>query len=513
MTADASPSVLICYAEKDMEFAAPLARQLQSQGFQSVLFNLDLSHRFLTEFRNTIVVLLLSPAALRSSVEARNRAASDLQAGQTSIIPVLARRCDWKSGFASYRVLPENLTPLADWTERDAGLREVVAAVLDAAATFGGKTRKKSKAPNAPEFSLVPEKHPDGVTVVMFSESGSRWITAGADHRVILWEGRKKLDEWAHSGRVGDAAISPDGKYAASLSVADGTCRIWSANTEQIVFRDITEGECLALSNDNLYLARQGAVWCLHLNSHNHTRLTLSDVSALAVCGDQLLAGTNDGDVFLGLPKRTLVSQFTLPVRRFAVKPGTPYAGVIADGAFLLSLKGRNQTPASLAHPGAYDISLSAKDSTLTVSPDYAAIWAKSGTAPQSRLDAPNGTTFTAGGLSPDGRFAILGCDNGDLLEWRLAPAANLPDWELLPPPSPLPTGPERLELAYLAVLANPRFYNILETFDEATLKEALAGATASTLREQLPGRNPPALWSAWARNVHKDKLNPPTTV
>jgi hypothetical protein len=80
-----------------------------------------------------------------------------------------------------------------------------------------------------------------------------------------------------------------------------------------------------------------------------------------------------------------------------------------------------------------------------------------------------------------------------------------------------LPTGEDRLRLAYLAVLELPELWNVLESLDES----ALAGVGAQlqlgpdqnvlqALQNRRPGVEPPPLWTAWIASLYPGKVDSP---
>jgi hypothetical protein len=104
----------------------------------------------------------------------------------------------------------------------------------------------------------------------------------------------------------------------------------------------------------------------------------------------------------------------------------------------------------------------------------------------------------------PDGVRVIWGSIQGDIFAWPID----------LSVARALPSGPERLRLAYLAVLESPELWRVLETWDES----ALSGIGAQlgippdqdvleTLRARRPDASPPELWAAWMETLHGSKL------
>jgi len=79
--------------------------------------------------------------------------------------------------------------------------------------------------------------------------------------------------------------------------------------------------------------------------------------------------------------------------------------------------------------------------------------------------------------------------------------------------PLVLPTGIDRLHVAYLAVLENPKLFSFLEPFDETVLSSIATQLSVApdklleTLRQRHPNSGPPPLWLAWMQTVHPTKL------
>ncbi len=86
------------------------------------------------------------------------------------------------------------------------------------------------------------EGHTAGVNTVAWSPDGTCIASAGADHRVLVWEAtsRKILTSFqAHTDTVLFVAWSPDSRLLASTSI-DHTTRIWEARTKDgsFTYRD-----------------------------------------------------------------------------------------------------------------------------------------------------------------------------------------------------------------------------------------------------------------------------------
>ena len=79
-------------------------------------------------------------------------------------------------------------------------------------------------------------------------------------------------------------------------------------------------------------------------------------------------------------------------------------------------------------------------------------------------------------------------------------------------PPVTVPTGPERLRVAYLVALDRPDLFEVLTTLDETTLRDALARTPLEELERKYPGAVPNPLWAAWMETVSPDKLRTAAT-
>jgi WD40 repeat protein/transcriptional regulator with XRE-family HTH domain len=72
------------------------------------------------------------------------------------------------------------------------------------------------------------------VSYVSYSPDGKRVALSSLFGTISLWDastGKELLRFKAHKGWIGQFAFSPDGKYLATVSVADGLVRMWDAST------------------------------------------------------------------------------------------------------------------------------------------------------------------------------------------------------------------------------------------------------------------------------------------
>ncbi|MEO6810138.1 MAG: WD40 repeat domain-containing protein [Isosphaeraceae bacterium] len=78
--------------------------------------------------------------------------------------------------------------------------------------------------------------HTEPILALDLSPDGTSLVTTSADNTACLWDLKKnrligKLSE--HSGDVVSASFSPDSKFVVTLSLQDGTARIWDAATSE----------------------------------------------------------------------------------------------------------------------------------------------------------------------------------------------------------------------------------------------------------------------------------------
>ncbi|KAI8884882.1 WD40 repeat-like protein, partial [Backusella circina FSU 941] len=90
------------------------------------------------------------------------------------------------------------------------------------------------------KFAKTIRDHTRFVHAVQFSPNGDFFVSAGADGKIFLYEGKNgekigELDsEQGHSGGIFSVAWSPDSAQLLTSS-ADSTAKIWDINTKQVV--------------------------------------------------------------------------------------------------------------------------------------------------------------------------------------------------------------------------------------------------------------------------------------
>jgi predicted helicase len=108
-----------------------------------------------------IILLLITPAFIASDYCYGNEMTEALKRhalGQTRVIPIILRPCDWESSpFAQLQALPKNAKAVTLWSNRDAAFTDVAKGVREVIAAFTKKT--STAVPSAAEFVTSTNKH------------------------------------------------------------------------------------------------------------------------------------------------------------------------------------------------------------------------------------------------------------------------------------------------------------------------------------------------------------------
>lgn len=81
--------------------------------------------------------------------------------------------------------------------------------------------------------------HTEPIRSLDLAPDGTSLVTTSADNTAYLWDLTDNKLTWKlseHSGDVVGASFSPDGKFVMTLSIQDGTARIWDAATGERVY-------------------------------------------------------------------------------------------------------------------------------------------------------------------------------------------------------------------------------------------------------------------------------------
>jgi WD40 repeat protein len=81
--------------------------------------------------------------------------------------------------------------------------------------------------------------HTEPILSLDLAPDGASLVTTSADNTACLWDLTDNRLKWKlseHSGDVVGASFSPDGKFVMTLSIQDGTARIWDAATGERVY-------------------------------------------------------------------------------------------------------------------------------------------------------------------------------------------------------------------------------------------------------------------------------------
>jgi WD40 repeat protein len=167
-----------------------------------------------------------------------------------------------------------------------------------------------SAAPTTRPELVLQNGHSDGILAAAVSPDGKWAATGSVDQLVNIWEtesGRELRSLQGHSGPIWALAISPDGKVLASAG-NDHTVRLWNVGTGAEIARFSVSDDLikvLAFNPDGQKLAAGGSsstviVWDLGSNSES-VRFTdlVGTVTALAFSGDGQFLASGSADRFL----------------------------------------------------------------------------------------------------------------------------------------------------------------------------------------------------------------------
>ena len=171
-------SVFISYASADEAYRlqlethlAPLKREglLETWTFRDIAAGADWQQSISERLEAAEIVLLLVSASFIASeycygVELR-RALEKHEAGETLVIPVIIRSCDWHHmPFARLQALPRAGRPISNWKPRDGGWLSVASGIRNALQNQHARPLlEHSKSPAVPlraaDVSLLPLFH------------------------------------------------------------------------------------------------------------------------------------------------------------------------------------------------------------------------------------------------------------------------------------------------------------------------------------------------------------------
>ena len=134
------------YAHKDDEFRKELEEHLALLKRQALIetwhdrninVGADWKEKIHENLESADIVLLLISAAFIASdycheIEMK-RAMEKHRAGETLVIPIILRSCDWQSSsFSKLQALPIDVTPIAAWSDKDAAWTNVALGIRNA---------------------------------------------------------------------------------------------------------------------------------------------------------------------------------------------------------------------------------------------------------------------------------------------------------------------------------------------------------------------------------------------
>ncbi|KAI8086324.1 WD40-repeat-containing domain protein [Halteromyces radiatus] len=165
------------------------------------------------------------------------------------------------------------------------------------------------------KYDKTIRDHTRFVHAVQFSPNGDHFVSAGADGKMFLYDGKTgdkveelTCDERGHSGGIFSVAWSPDSTQLLSSS-ADCTAKIWDISTKKVVntfefgtsiddqqVGNLWQGDWListSLSGEFNYLDKNSGKVSRHVDGHSKA------ITALAVTPDDtLFTGSYDGRVY-----------------------------------------------------------------------------------------------------------------------------------------------------------------------------------------------------------------------
>ncbi|KAI8823957.1 WD40-repeat-containing domain protein [Fimicolochytrium jonesii] len=285
------------------------------------------------------------------------------------------------------------------------------------------------------KFNKSLNEHSRFVQCVRYSPSGEHFVSAGADGKLFLYDGKEGTKiadlstvEGAHKGGIYSVSWSPDGKNLLSAS-ADMTTKIWDIAAQKVVstweysstpsFDDQQVG-CLWQGDHTISLSLAGDISYLNRSSGGFARTVRGHskgITALAVKKDQTLyTGSYDGRVCSwkeakGVAAVPSGAPHTNSVMGLAVAKGKVYSAGMDDTVRSIAVEGDNTVFGSAAlSTGALPRSIAASPDTeiavtVTVAPQV--IIVKDGQrvaevkldyVPVSVAVAPNGKEIAIGG-------------------------------------------------------------------------------------------------------------------
>ncbi len=192
------------------------------------------------------------------------------------------------------------------------------------------------------------ELHEGAVKAICLFARGSRGVSCGADGLLLSWSTQGELLERfvGHTAIINDVDVDPGGRYLASIS-RDFSLKIWELETGKLLHihlfgRRSLKSVCFFGSNLVVVGDYWGAVHSVELDSgkHRHKPLARNGISALARCGDEILATSYAGATFL-------VDPVTLDERKrfVAMDQRVDAAEPVADLDMVLSVRSGGRPP------------------------------------------------------------------------------------------------------------------------------------------------------------------------
>jgi WD40 repeat protein/serine/threonine protein kinase len=191
--------------------------------------------------------------------------------------------------------------------------------------------------------------HGDTVYQAVYSNDGTRIITAGGDGTVRIWDAASGMLALAlthdrKKPRYGAVAVLPDGKLVAAIDIKGEVAHVWDTATGSLLAElrnDASDFFSLAFSADGRWLATGGGndvrvfdvrTWAQVLTLDGQRRLSWDPT------GPRLLTGSADGDVAIwAIPSGSRLRhlrEIGEPVNRVAFSPnGELVVAASEDGA------------------------------------------------------------------------------------------------------------------------------------------------------------------------------------
>jgi len=459
--------VSLSFAENDRRFAELLHQQVEGQEQEGLI---TVTRRAESpEPRNPesfdIFLFLISPDSVASEYVRReiDEAVALAEMGRAKIMPVLMRPCEWSNTpLIRYRAWPGNAVPAAEWQDFNAALADIARGVLSLVESVF-EERKARQQIAGQELFTVDNAHRGSIHSIAYAADAGIWVSAGSDGNLRVWNSwLEKVSLLGADRPVSAVGISPDGRSIAGFFPGEG-CRFWEISGRELKApQGTTTIPLIAASNTHVLTAAPGEIrtWNPHHLDKGQSVLNTAlwgDVTAAVFARRGVLLGTRSGEI-LEWSEGSVRHLYRAEgeVRRLASSGDPGRVGIIINGPGILDLSD-SATPVtwiSLDHPGAFEIALSGDGRlALTVSPESARLWDLRTHIAIRTFSAP-AVTITAAALSADGKIALLGCGDGRLIRWNFeAPIATAQT------SFTLPAGNDRIHLAYLSVLENPRYF------------------------------------------------------